>query len=242
MPAARPGRSADGSLPTLSCSCCGSQWFRECQFELWNACGNAIGVMHHHPPICICGLPWAVLGGVRGGRTPNVEIKRFLDSLRRIPEWVIRLSDDETCFPSKATESAAGLLQKRISTFECRSDRIAHRLRLLRLAKGSNRLPSDKGKDVLVVAVQNAGYSRAKAKRAVDLVFKLWRQRLIGRELVETPIGLLNLKRRPDPQIRQQLGRKQVMFSRSWRIVTSVTLKSFARSSTFADPSSCRSS
>ena len=71
------------SIPFQTCLACGSTWFREATFHQWPA-ASSVGAMPMTPImpqtmlVCLCGTPvppsW---GGVRGGKTANVEMAQF---------------------------------------------------------------------------------------------------------------------------------------------------------------------
>src|SRR3954454_1645852 len=84
-----PGKTRR-ELPVRKCEACGGEFFRETTVHQWlqptakalvrNPSGQ-LGRMSLTILVCLCGAPqpWK-LGGLRGGRTPNGEISRFLDS------------------------------------------------------------------------------------------------------------------------------------------------------------------
>jgi hypothetical protein len=81
-------------FPFQTCLACGSTWFREATFHQWSAASSAgampitpITKMPQTMLVCLCGTPvqpsW---GGIRGGRTANVELVQFYDSLERVKD------------------------------------------------------------------------------------------------------------------------------------------------------------
>jgi len=96
-------------IPLNICSACGGNWFREVdcyQFLREESVGSScaswpdlVGRISPGPMtllICLCGTPLApLIGGVRGGRTPNLELVQFLDSLKDSLEWLKHHHDRE---------------------------------------------------------------------------------------------------------------------------------------------------
>jgi hypothetical protein len=79
------------TIPFQACLACGSTWFREATFHQWPTTSSAGGELMTMMPmtmlVCLCGTPvppsW---GGIRGGRTRNVEMAQFHDSLDQVKD------------------------------------------------------------------------------------------------------------------------------------------------------------
>src|ERR1041385_2180848 len=80
-------------LPVRKCPACGGEFFRDVTLHQWLK-PEAQGLVRCDPSgrldsmapallLCLCGTPqkWQI-GGGRGGRTPNVEIGQFLESMK----------------------------------------------------------------------------------------------------------------------------------------------------------------
>jgi hypothetical protein len=82
---------------TCTCLACGGEWFREASYfaflpeeslgPFWDTWPDLTGQASYIPMtvrVCLCGAPLdPEIGGLRGGRTPNRELCRFLESLAK---------------------------------------------------------------------------------------------------------------------------------------------------------------
>jgi hypothetical protein len=81
---------------TCTCLACGGEWFREASYyaflpeeglSSWPTWPDLTGQDSISPMtvcVCLCGVPLnPEIGGLRGGRTPNYELVRFLESLAK---------------------------------------------------------------------------------------------------------------------------------------------------------------
>jgi hypothetical protein len=195
------------SRRVCTCSACGGEWFREASYYAflpeeglgsWDTWPDLTGQGSWIPMtvgVCLCGTRQPPnIGGVRGGRTPNLRLTNFLASLERaqqeaLPGLVQRL---------KRTERAVG---KQMNPGRGRPWEMPQRE------------PASQGRDTLVVALQRRGLTVRKARAAVKAFWEILAQGLRSR-YVETPLGIFDLVRRI-PRKRQRWGREQALYTQS---------------------------
>ena len=103
----RTGRIRE--VPLRICSACGGTWFRVADFHafsreeilgpFWDTWPELVGKNSQAlmgVAICLCGTPHPPsLGGIRSGRTPNLELMRFMASLESAQQCLNEVRDDE---------------------------------------------------------------------------------------------------------------------------------------------------
>ena len=217
------GKPPLARIPLRTCLVCGGNWFREGDFyeflreeavgSFWPTWPELVGQKSPGPMtlgICLCGSPWTpLLGGVRWGRTPNQLVHNLMKSL----EGALEANDDAAL--SAATEEwarqdAYAVLRRRVKVVE---RAIARRRR-----PGPGRpwalpkRPADaRGRDQLVLAVEQRGFTARQAKKAVAAFWKAMAKGVVEDKFLLTPIGVFTVERRQRLR-RQRFGHIQVLY------------------------------
>jgi nucleoid DNA-binding protein len=182
--------------------------------------------------VCLCGSPLTPrIGGVRGG-TSFDELTALLDSLRKVLDRLEDLRSGRTVFAGLANQpispEAYAALATRLQNVEQALARRLHSGRG-RHWRSPQRKPRAKGRDQLVIAVeQRAGLTARRAKKVVTEFWKLMARLIYRGEVVKTPLGTFKAVSGPKPKQRKRLGREVTLYRRERRIV-------FRRSVEFLD-------
>jgi nucleoid DNA-binding protein len=226
-------------LPIKTCPACGGSWFREATLHVYWSKGNPYmtleayraNVMPMTVLICLCGTPFRQpLGGIRGGRTPNAEITKFMRSFDAV-ERRAKLCQDQ------------GPVEQKVSEDLVRKDRLRELRRVAtraeknigrRLAPRENteikpgghwRLSQreestkSKGRDWLVRELQSKGLTFDEAKGVVAAMFDSIVDALKSGETVETPLGEFRVEKRTKAYHRIRLGKVQQLHRTPKKVV-----------------------
>jgi hypothetical protein len=215
-------------LPKLKCQHCGSTWFREAPLEQFETLESdkPKSRMRLSVLICLCGAPVPPkLGGVRGGRTANLEISAFMNNFDSTVAKMPAREDAE----SLLAEIQSGLVHKdQLLQVVAELKAVERRIgRWLGRAEGKKagrhwemprRSAATSGRDQMVVALQRRSYTFRKARWLVGKFWKLMARLLRRGEAVDTPLGTFTVVRSPKPQVRRRFGKRQTVFSKPLRI------------------------
>lgn len=204
------------------CPHCGSEWFYERRFEgvdgvpdsdLTYLLANRLGLPgrgSHWVLICLCGMPQRpLIGGMRGGRSPNVSIGRFFEDFARTQRI-----DDVT--KDKLTREAWKPIWEDLACLDKIFNDQLRRKRLRRQAAEnvpvSERTPAGSGKDLLVVAVQRCASTFDRARQAVAAIVEIWKSNLVELRPIETPLGWVGTRGAPYKRCEIRFGRLCELF------------------------------
>jgi nucleoid DNA-binding protein len=222
------------SIPIQTCLACGSTWFREATFHQWPVASSAgvmpMTFMAQTMLVCLCGTPvpprW---GGVRGGRTPNVELSQFHRSLEQAKD--VLASRQRKAVKQNAVEGSARRQSvNTLGTALTRVERDLGRLQARLTSKGKPtrgrtwqppRRKASKGVDrnSLALQLQKLGLTFDKAHEVVNVIWESIKEALQRGEDVETPLGLFQVVERPAPRMRLRLGKIQRLYRRRKKVV-----------------------
>ena len=178
--------------------------------------------------VCLCGTPVAPrLGGVRGGRTPNLELSQFVESLDQAQKVLDKRRREKV--KQKAAKPAArreqvqavdtALAKVEWTLGQLQAGNTAERRSPGRTWRSPRREAESKGRDYLAVELQKRGFTFRKARRAVNAVWEVIQSALQRGEKVETPLGEFRLKEQPEPRKRLRFGRVQRLYRQRWKVV-----------------------
>lgn len=216
------------ALPKVTCQHCGSTWFREVPLDQFATLESTepTSVMGLSVLVCLCGTPARPnLGGLRGGRTPNVEISTFMNNFESTAAQMLTRETAE----SLLVEIQSGLMRSsQVQQVVAEVKAVERQIgRCLSWADGKKpgrhwgmpqRSAATRGRDQMVLALQQQGFTFRESRRLVRQFWQLM-ARLLGRgEVVDTPIGTFQSVRTPEPQVRWRFGRRQIVFSKRTRI------------------------
>jgi hypothetical protein len=219
------------------CPACGGDWFREVNYyeflreetlaSIWPTWPALVGQLSKGIMtllVCLCGSPLAPrIGGVRGG-TFNTELIALLASLPKVLDRLEDLRTGRSVFAGLADQPASpeafAALVARLQNVE---KVLARRLRSGRGRpwRSPKRKPRAKGRDQLVIAVeQRAGLTARKAKRVVTQFWTLMGRLIHRGEIVETPLGIFQTRSEERAQqTRTRWGKEQTLYRQERRIV-----------------------
>jgi nucleoid DNA-binding protein len=221
------------SIPLRTCLACGSTWFREATFHQWPAASSAgampMTLMPQTMLVCLCGTPvqpsW---GGIRGGRTANVESAQFYDSLERVKD--VLASRHREAVKQKAVEVAAR--RQPVKAFDTALTRVERelgtwqsRITSKKITRGRTWQPPRRqaskriGRDHLALKLQIVGLTFRQARQVVDAIWESIKEALQRGEDVETPLGRFQVVERPKPKMRRLLGKWQRLYRRRKKVV-----------------------
>ena len=222
-------------LPVRVCPACQGIWFREATLNAfgrgpYGAAPEPVSRMPMTVLICLCGTPFRPpIGGLRGGRTPNLELSQFLQNLNRA-EGYQKSCHDLSRHAQQAAQHFAtreGLQQVWI-----RAANVEQQIGRVLASRGARsrhgrhwRMPKrqactkSKGRDWLAVAVQKCGLTFDEARAVVGALFDAVTQRLQAGESVATPLGEFFVEPRGEPYFRIRWGKLQKMNRKAKRVV-----------------------
>jgi hypothetical protein len=203
-------------LPVRKCALCGGEFFRETTlYQMLRPTAMPLGrnpsgqlsEMSLTILVCLCGAPqrWDP-GGVRAGRTPNVELCQFIESMeagsaevrKRDDPAPVRAAAEEKLVKREDLEAASAILSKH--------ERAAGRLLS---GKHPRRKPDNacwrpptrkpaarRGRDWLALELQKRGFEFRKARAVVNAILDSMAEALRRGEKVFTPLGTLLVQER----------------------------------------------
>lgn len=223
-------------IPLETCQVCGSTWFREvclrpyvtdpARSGLWP---DRVIPMPAWVLVCLCGaLLEPNVGGVRGGRTPNLASCRFRESFAASTKCLRKSQDAEWlrswCQTKLVSQDELAAARKRFQEWErFVGRRLARENRNRRCPRGRlwqapERQASDHGADRIVLDLQKQGFTFREARKLVRVVFAIMKKALRRGESVETPLGVFEVVASPPPQTRIRFRRIQTIFCKRKRI------------------------
>ena len=203
-------------MPLNTCPTCGGNWFREADYYeflreeslglSWPTWPELVGQISMAPMpllVCLCGAPrYPSLGGIRGGRTSNLQLVQLLNSLKNCHA---RLKDhhdgDSVCAAAEAHLAKAASFQVLADQMRAveglAGKRIAQQTPSRKSPRGAYwALPTRKPAsgdvltlDTLVLALQGIGLTAQIAKIAVKTIFEEIIKWLQDGGIAETPLG-----------------------------------------------------
>lgn len=226
-----PVRSTlDRKLPKVKCEYCGSTWFREVPLEQFATMESEEprSLMRLGVWVCLCGMAvWPNVGGVRGGRTAQREIHEFMNNFQRTTAQMPARGAAERLL----AEIQSGLMTTSQKWQVLDELQAAERQigRWLHWADGKGSKPgrhwgmpkrpaATNGRDQMVVALQQRGFTFRKSRWLVRTFWDLMADLLGSGEVIDTPIGTFAAVASPKRQVRRRFGRRQVLFARRKRI------------------------
>jgi nucleoid DNA-binding protein len=180
--------------------------------------------------VCLCGTPvLPKLGGIRGGRTVNVELDQFHQSLDRVQD--VLASRHREAVKQQAVEVSARRQSVEVfHTALARVERALGKLQARLTSKGKargrtwqvpRRQASSKslGRDHLALELQKRGFTFQQAGEVVDVIWDSIKKTLQRGEAVETPLGRFEVKDRPEPRKRWRWGKLQRLCRQRKKVV-----------------------
>jgi hypothetical protein len=178
-------------IQPLTCSACGSVWFRLATFVPSYPQGRLQAPLL----VCLCGT--AVTPQLSGIRPPadQDEINRLLEALE-----IVRYSRQAIADAIVADVSTGAALPDQIARLEHSCRLILERLLPVSPAVKRSRLPrrvaATYGLDVIALELQRAGLLNFRQARLVVRTLRdVWKAALVKGELVETPLGDLLIRK-----------------------------------------------
>jgi nucleoid DNA-binding protein len=173
--------------------------------------------------VCLCGAPLTPsIGGVRGGRTPNVELVKLLDSLQNGQAWLKDHHDRDLVLAAAEAHLAKAesfqVLAGQLKALEkLAGPRIAQQPPTRKSPRGRYWAPSERKPvsgdvltiDTLVIALQGIGFTARLAKKAVNAIFEAITEWLKDGGIAKTPLGTFKAVRRPPKCTLVRLGHLQ---------------------------------
>ncbi len=206
-----PRRSPYHGRYPQGCPHCGSEWFYGRVF---------VGVegVQHRVIICLCGMPQQpVIGGVRGGRTPNRTILSFDRDFKRT-QRIATVTKDKL-----ARKEWESVTQRLVAVAKAIDDRLRRRRMRRQAGKKvpvSKRAAAGSGKDLLVVALQQScGLTFDRARDAVNGIIKIWIDNLSERRPIQTPLGWIGVRSAPKARFEKRFGKQYLLFNKNPRRV-----------------------
>ena len=232
-------------MPLNICPACGGEWFREAEYyeffreesvrSSWPP-PDLLGQISMGPMallVCLCGTPLkSSIAGVRGGRTPNVELLKLFDSLDKSQACLKDHHDGDLVL------AAAEVYLAKSESFQVLAGQL-HVLEKLagpRIAQQTPSRKSPRGRywatpkrkpasgcvltiDTLVIALQGIGLTARVAKKAVKAIFEAITEWLQDGGIAQTPLGVFQVVRRPPECTRVRLGRSMKFNTKPKRVV-----------------------
>jgi nucleoid DNA-binding protein len=180
--------------------------------------------------VCVCGAPAEpVLGGIRGGHTPNVEMARFFEGFKRLAHFVEHQTaetvGDFAAAGRFAPADALNQIPEKLQSLEKAIGRVLaardpRRKTLVgRHWKPPKRQPEAKsGRAWLAVELQKRGFAFRQARAAVKAIFDVMAEALRLGDDVETPLGTFEVVYAPREQTREHWGKTQTLFRNYKRV------------------------
>jgi nucleoid DNA-binding protein len=226
--------------PTCMCLACGGEWFREASYfafwpeeslgSSWDTWPNLTGQDSIIPMtvcVCLCGVPLnPEIGGLHGGRTPNRELSRFLESLAKAkkqlkenhdPGLVLGAAEEQLVKLDafQATEKQLQQLQKHVGQ--------RTRPGPGRFGELPQRQASQKtgvlNRDGLALQLQERGLSFRQARETLDAILAAIIESLHqGGPVIVPPLGMFVVTAQPKQRRRFRLGKMQTLYRRRSKV------------------------
>ena len=180
--------------------------------------------------VCLCGTPvLPKLEGIRGGRTVNVELDQFHQSLDRVQD--VLASRHREAVKQKALEDTVP--RQSVAVFHTALagvERTLGRMQARITSKGKavrgrtwqvprRQAPKSTGREYLALELQKRGFTFRKARQVVDAIWESIKEALQRGEKVETPLGRFEVKERPKPRKRWRWDKLQRLYRRRKEVV-----------------------
>ena len=180
--------------------------------------------------VCLCGTPvLPKLGGIRGGKTVNVELDQFHQSLDRVQD--VLASRHREAVKQKALEDTVP--RQSVAVFHTALagvERTLGRMQARITSKGKavrgrtwqvprRQAPKSTGREYLALELQKRGFTFRKARQVVDAIWESIKEALQRGEKVETPLGRFEVKERPKPRKRWRWDKLQRLYRRRKEVV-----------------------
>ena len=181
--------------------------------------------------VCLCGTPvLPKLEGIRGGRTVNVELDQFHQSLDRVQD--VLASRHREAVKQKALEDTVP--RQSVAVFHTALagvERTLGRMQARITSKGKavrgrtwqvprRQAPGKSlGRDHLALELQKRGFTFRQAGEVVDVIWESIKKALQRGEAVETPLGRFEVKERPEPRKRWRWGKLQRLYRQRKKVV-----------------------
>jgi nucleoid DNA-binding protein len=169
----------------------------------------------------------------RGGWTPNAELTEFGKSLEKVEDALAsqhRATAKQSAAKVSATRQSLDAFVAALATVGRDLERANARLTLKekstkeKSTRGRSwQLPRRQapktGRDRLALELQGRTLTFREARQVVDAIWESIKEALKRGDTVETPIGRFEVKERPEPKTRWQLGRLQRIYRRRKTVV-----------------------
>jgi nucleoid DNA-binding protein len=230
-------------IPLKTCPDCAGDWFREADYYAflreeslgWRTGPDLVGQLSLAPMpllVCLCGAPLKPeIGGVRGGRTANLELAQLLVSLENCHAWLKDHHDENL-----VSAGAEALLAK-AEAFQALAGQVKalERLAGRRIAQQTSSRKSPRGRywappkrkpasgdvltlDTLVIALQEIGLTARDGKKAVKAILDAIIKWLQDGGMVTTPLGIFKVVRRPPERTLTRLGQQRTFNTKPKRV------------------------
>jgi nucleoid DNA-binding protein len=218
------------------CPACGGDWFREADYyeflreetlgyfqETWPLLVGQLSRGIMTLLVCLCGSPLAPDVGGLSGKSFFNELLALRASLRKVLDRLEDIRSDRSVLAGLAGQPASpeafAALVSRLENVERVLARRLHSGRG-RPWQSPTRKPRAKGRDQLVIAVQQrAGLTARKARSAVTAFWNIITRTIWRGEIVETPWGTFKARSGPEPKKLKRLGKDVTVYRRERRIV-----------------------
>jgi hypothetical protein len=177
--------------------------------------------------VCLCGMPRSPeLGGFRAGATRR-EIAGFMDNFQRT---VVQLLTAEAAERLRAKLQSGLLTKGELHKVLAECETVEREVgRWLRLAAGNGskagrpwsmpkREAATSGRDQMVIALQQRGFTLRKSRWLVRRFWDLMAELIASGAVVDTPVGEFKAVAAPKKQVRWRFGKRQVLFAEPRRI------------------------
>ena len=180
----------------MTCGVCGSVWFREETF----LASYSESRLQAPFLVCLCGAAVTPqLSGIRPSADQD-EIDRLSAALANVRNLRQTITDAEALAEVAVADTA--FLTREIARLESSCEFLRQRLLPASTANRRSRLPrraaATEGVDVLVLELQRTGLLNFRQSRQVVWAVRdLWKAALLKGEPVETPLGMLSIRKTP---------------------------------------------
>ena len=180
-------------IQPVKCSVCGSVWFRSATFVPSYPQGRL------QAPLCVCLCGAVVTPQLSGIRPPadQSEIDQLLAALATVRSLYQAIADADL-LPVSAGATLASQIDRLESSCQLLQRRFLPNSTAVTRPRLPHRVAATHGLDAIALELQRAGLRNFRqARRVVWAVRDLWKAALANGESVETPLGVLSLRRTP---------------------------------------------